>query len=78
MDSDLTEDRIMYADVPVRGIRVLFPLIGNLFAWINLQALALLVVLGAGMVYGKNGEFIQKIRQAYHRACRRLKLLRWR
>jgi hypothetical protein len=48
----------------VRGIRVPLPLIGNLFAWINLLALAMLVVLGAGMVYGKNGEFIQKIRQA--------------
>jgi len=45
MDSDLTEDGIMYADVPVRGIRVLYPLLGNLFAWINLLALALLLVL---------------------------------
>ena len=45
MNSDLTEDGIMYADVPVRGIRVPYPLIGKLFAWINLLALALLIVL---------------------------------
>lgn len=45
MDSDLTEDGIMYADVPTRGIRVPYPLLGNSFAWINLLALALLIVL---------------------------------
>jgi apolipoprotein N-acyltransferase len=45
MDSDLTEDGIMYADVPVKGIRVPYPRVGNLFAWINLLAMALLMVL---------------------------------
>lgn len=45
MDSELTEDGIMYADVPVRGIRVPYPTLGNIFAWINLMALALLMVL---------------------------------
>jgi apolipoprotein N-acyltransferase len=45
MDSDLTEDGIMFADVPVRGIRVPYPLVGKLFAWINLLAMVLLLVL---------------------------------
>ena len=45
MDSDLTEDGIMYADVPVRGIESPTPPLGNIFAWINLLALALLMVL---------------------------------
>lgn len=45
MDPDLTEDGIMYADIPVRGIRVPYPTLGNIFAWINLLALALLIVL---------------------------------
>ena len=41
----MTEDGIMYADVPVRGIRVPYPTLGNKFAWINLMAMALLMVL---------------------------------
>jgi apolipoprotein N-acyltransferase len=43
MDSEQTEDGIMYADVPVRGIRVLYPFIGDLFGWINLLAMAVLI-----------------------------------
>ena len=45
MDSDLSVDGIMYAEVPVEGIQVLYPRIGDLLGWINLLALALLIVL---------------------------------
>jgi len=34
MDSDQTEDGIMYADVPTRGVRTIYSTIGNLFAWL--------------------------------------------
>jgi apolipoprotein N-acyltransferase len=45
MDSDQTEDGIMYADIPTRGIKVLYPLLGNVLGWISLLAMALLIVL---------------------------------
>lgn len=34
MDSDETEDGIMYADVPTKGIKTLYPLIGDSFGWL--------------------------------------------
>jgi apolipoprotein N-acyltransferase len=34
MDSDITEDGIMYADVPTRGVRTIYSAIGDLFAWL--------------------------------------------
>jgi apolipoprotein N-acyltransferase len=44
MDSDLTAEGIMYADVPVRGIRVLYPLVGDLMGW--LSVVATFIILG--------------------------------
>ncbi|MHA2061853.1 MAG: carbon-nitrogen hydrolase family protein [Candidatus Sifarchaeia archaeon] len=41
MDSDETEDGIMYADVPTKGIKTLYPMIGDLLGW--------LCVLGFGV-----------------------------
>lgn len=34
MDSDETEDGLLYSDVPVKGIKVLYPIVGDLFGWI--------------------------------------------
>jgi apolipoprotein N-acyltransferase len=34
MDSDRTEDGIMYADVPTKGARTIYSIIGDLFAWL--------------------------------------------
>jgi apolipoprotein N-acyltransferase len=34
MDSDETNEGIMYADVPTRGVMTIYPVIGDLFAWI--------------------------------------------
>lgn len=44
MDSDRSEDGIMYAEVPVQGIRVLYPVIGDLSGW--LCVLILLALTG--------------------------------
>jgi apolipoprotein N-acyltransferase len=45
MDSDQTEDGIMYADVPVKGIRVPYPLMGDLLGWLSMAGLLILLVL---------------------------------
>jgi len=45
MDSDLSEDGIMYADIPVRGITVPYPILGDILGWISLLAMTLLLVL---------------------------------
>lgn len=34
MDSDKTEDGIMYADVPTKGVKTIYPTIGDSFAWL--------------------------------------------
>ncbi len=34
MDSDITEDGIMYADIPIKGIKTIHSIIGNLVAWV--------------------------------------------
>ena len=34
MDSDRTADGIMYADVPTKGVRKIYSIIGDLFAWL--------------------------------------------
>jgi len=34
MDSEETEDGIMYANVPIRGISTLYPIIGDLLGWL--------------------------------------------
>lgn len=45
MDSDKTEDGIMYSYVPIKGIRVLYPVIGDLLGWICVVVLLLLISL---------------------------------
>lgn len=45
MDSDLTEDGIMYSEIPVNGIKVVYPIIGDLLGW--LSVLMMLVLIGA-------------------------------
>lgn len=45
MDSDLTEEGIMYADVPVKGMKVLYPIIGDLFGWLSLLIMCILIAL---------------------------------
>ena len=45
MDSDQSGDGIMYADIPIRGIRVLYPVIGDLPGWLSVIAMLLLFVL---------------------------------
>ena len=49
MDSDQTEDGIMYADVPTKGIKTLYPVIGDLLGW-----LSVLVLLGCIVFTIKN------------------------
>jgi apolipoprotein N-acyltransferase len=44
MVSDQTEDGIMYADIPVQGIRVLYPVLGDLLGWICVAAMLALIV----------------------------------
>jgi apolipoprotein N-acyltransferase len=44
MEADLSEDGIMYADIPVMGIKVPYTILGNLLGWISLLALAMLLV----------------------------------
>ena len=49
MDSDKTEEGIMYADVPTRGIRTIYAIIGDLPAWlcvIGLLAFAVMSITG--------------------------------
>jgi apolipoprotein N-acyltransferase len=43
MDSDQTEDGIMYSDIPVQGTKVLYPIIGDLFGWLCVAVMVLLI-----------------------------------
>jgi apolipoprotein N-acyltransferase len=43
MDSDKTEDGIMYADVPIKGIKTLYSRVGDLLGWLCLIALIPLI-----------------------------------
>jgi apolipoprotein N-acyltransferase len=45
MDSDETEDGIMYADVPTKGVKTLYPMIGDLLGWLCLLGLGALIVM---------------------------------
>lgn len=45
MDSDETEDGIMYADVPVKGIKTLYPIIGDALGWLCVLGLGACVVM---------------------------------
>ncbi len=55
MDSDETEDGIMYADVPTKGIRTLYPVVGDSLGWICVVGLIGLIVLSIinRKVFGK-------------------------
>ena len=45
MDSDETEDGIMYADVPTKGIKTLYSTIGDSFAWLCVLGLLGFIIL---------------------------------
>jgi len=44
MDSDATVDGIMYAEVPVKGIKTLYPIIGDLIGWLCVIGLLGMIV----------------------------------
>ena len=43
MDTDETKNGIMYADVPTKGIKVLYPVIGDLLGWLCLVVFFMLI-----------------------------------
>jgi len=45
MDSDKTEDGIMYADVPTNGVRTLYSIIGDLLGWLCVLGFVVFVVM---------------------------------
>jgi len=45
MDSDKTEDGIMYADVPTKGVKTIYPTIGDLLGWLCVLGFAAFVVI---------------------------------
>jgi apolipoprotein N-acyltransferase len=45
MDSDLSEDGIMYADLPIKGKNALYSVIGDMLGWLSLLATALLIIM---------------------------------
>ena len=45
MDSDETEDGIMYADIPTKGIKTIYSTIGDSFAWLCVLGLLGFIVL---------------------------------
>ena len=53
MNSDQSEDGIMDADVPVKGMKVLYPKIGDLLGWISLALIAVLIGLSFFRKYPK-------------------------
>jgi apolipoprotein N-acyltransferase len=51
MDSDKTEDGILYANVPTKGIQTIYPIIGDLLGWLCvLGAVAFVVISIRGSV----------------------------
>ena len=54
MDSDKTEDGIMYADVPTKGVRTIYSTIGDLLGWLCVLGFVAFVVMSIrGRVYKK-------------------------
>ena len=49
MDSDQTEEGIMYSDIPVKGIKVLYPILGDLLGWLSVIMMFVLI----GLVFFK-------------------------
>ncbi len=45
MHSDQTEEGIMYAYIPVKGIKVLYPIIGDLLGWLSVILMFILISL---------------------------------
>ena len=45
MDFDKKEEGILYADVPTKGVRTLYPHIGDIFAWLCVLGLLALIVM---------------------------------
>jgi len=45
MDFDSTQDGILYADVPQKGIKTVYGSIGNLFGWMTVVSLLMLMIL---------------------------------
>jgi apolipoprotein N-acyltransferase len=54
MDSDKTEDGIMYADVPTKGVRTIYSTIGDLLGWLCVLGFVAFVVISMiGRVHKK-------------------------
>ncbi len=52
MDSDNTDDGIMYADVPTQGVNTIYTTIGDLLGWLCVLGLGVFVVMSIkGKVY---------------------------
>jgi apolipoprotein N-acyltransferase len=45
MDSDQTKEGIMYSDIPVKGIKVLYPILGDLLGWLSVIMMFVLIGL---------------------------------
>jgi apolipoprotein N-acyltransferase len=55
MDSDKTEDGIMYADVPTKGVKTIYSIIGDLLGWLCVLGLGVFVVMSIiGRVHKKH------------------------
>jgi apolipoprotein N-acyltransferase len=56
MDSDETENGILYADVPTKGVRTIYSMIGDLLGWGCVLGLGALIVISiiAGRVHKRN------------------------
>ncbi len=54
MDSGQTEEGIMYSDVPVKGINVLYPILGDLLGWLSVVVMLILI----GLIFFKKNWLI--------------------
>jgi len=55
MDSDKTEDGIMYADVPAKGVKTIYLVIGDLLGWLCVLGFVAFVVMSViGRVHKKH------------------------
>ena len=45
MDDFTTDEKIMFADVPARGVKTLYPITGDIFAWLSMLGLTALIIL---------------------------------
>lgn len=56
LDDYTTEERLLIADVPTRGVTTLYSQIGDLFAWLCVTGLA--VIVGWNVIQGKKGNSV--------------------